>query len=161
MTVYVIDTSALISAKYYYPPKNMTSFWDDLHELNLKNKLIIIERVKSELKSEYLKDDFLKDKIITKEDTPEVIKHLNVLMKSLPKKHQVGLTQWLKVADPYVIATALKIINETNENTYVLHGELARGEMIKIPYLCNLLKIRHDKIHRIITEEDFEYNKVS
>jgi hypothetical protein len=161
MIKYVIDSSSFINAGKFYPKKSFESFWTRVLELNQEGKVIIIKRVKEELLKgcDYLSQEFIKTINVTNEDIPEVINLFGEIMNALPEQNREGLGNWIKGTDPYVIAYAF-YLKKKGDTVILIHGESEKGKRIKIPYVCNVLKLTHDEIHRIIREEDFKFKLV-
>jgi len=157
---YVIDTSALIDAKETYPPENFKPFWDLLHEMNDTGRLIIPKKVKEELEKgkDFLSNEFLINKKTTEDEDEETVNCLGYIMKKIPKGNRDGFQSWLKSPDPFVIACTLRISRQIDEkNVMLIQCEVARGEKIKIPYVCNLLGIEVGKMSKLIIEEKIQF----
>lgn len=162
MIKYIVDASALINGNQYYPQENMGPFWEKLHELNKEGRLIIIKKVKEELKKgcDFLRNDFLENKVISDEEIKEIISLFPGILSKLPRDNMIGFESWLKDADPYVVAYAL-FLKERGEDVVLLHGEVENGNRIRIPYVCNKLSINHGPIHIIIREEKLKFGLVN
>jgi hypothetical protein len=158
MDKYIIDTSALISAKNYYPPKNFEPFWKFLIDLNKKDKLIVIDKVKEEIQNGYdfLKTDFAPKITASNSEIPEVINLFPFIMKSLSSSQKIGFSQWLKCPDPYVIAYGEYLKRDGNE-IIILHGEKESGLKIRIPFVCNIIGLNQALVHRLIEEENLSF----
>jgi hypothetical protein len=158
MFKYIIDASALINAKQYYPPENIPDFWLKLHELNARGNLIIIKKVKSELERGYdfLSENFFKDKVITNEEISEVVTKFPLIVNSLQVSQQGGFSSWLKDADPYLIGYAL-YLKDSGEKVMVLHGEKANQGKIRLPPVCKHFNIKNDSIDALIKEEKMKF----
>jgi len=158
MDNYVIDTSALVTAKNYYPPKNFKPFWDFLIKLNKKHKLIIIDKVKTEIENgyDYLSNDFAKKITTSDSDISEVVNLFPQIMKSLSGSQKIGINQWLKCPDPYVIAYGYYLKND-GKDVIILHSEKESGLKIRIPYVCNIIGLKQALVHRIIEEEKLSF----
>jgi len=159
LTIYVIDTSSLITAKFFYPPENVKPFWDLLHQLNINKKLHIIKRVKNEIKDDYLKNVFLKQKIISNENIQEVVDEMQDIVNNIPRSSVVGFESMLAKADPWIIAYAKYLQNHFLE-VYVITGELQSGNKIRIPMICNKISIKNERIHFLMTNENLKLSKI-
>ena len=159
MPEYVIDTSALIDAKEIFPPENFGSFWDRLHDMNIKSKLIITNKVKDELKkgNDFLSSTFLLNKKFTEDEDKETINYLQHIMNNLPKENFIGFQNWLKSADPFIIAFTLRISKLSGEKVILLHGEVERGKKLRIPYVCKHFNIEHGRMNKLIIEENIKF----
>ena len=159
MPKYVIDTSALINGKEIYPPENFGPLWDKLHDMNIEGKLIILNKVKDELKKgeDFLSSTFLKNKKFTDDEDSETIYYLQYIMKNLPKENLVGFQNWLKSADPFLIAYTLRISKLSGERVILLHGEVERGKKMRIPYVCKHFKIECGRMQKLIIEESIKF----
>jgi len=159
---YVVDTSALISAKDYYPPDNFSSFWDYLHRLNLDNKLIILKKVKEELAegNDYLSNTFFRGKIITDDEDQETIENLRFIVNRLEEDNKGGFQKWLIGADPYIVAYAYKLKKQFANGVILLTGEEEKGNIIKIPFVCRKFDIPFGKIPKLITEERINFSLI-
>lgn len=159
MVKYVVDSSALINAKQYYPVRNLKDFWDKIHEMNSDGKLFIIKKVKEELKRgfDFLSTDFFEDKVISNEEIAEVINKFEVIVNSLGNGYQVGFQRWLKDADPYVIAFAMHLSESVEEDVIVLHGEKENKAQIRIPMVCKKVNVKYGFVDEIIRLEDLQF----
>ena len=155
-----MDSSALISAKDYYPPDNFSSFWDYLHRINLDNKLIILKKVKEELAegNDYLSDAFFRGKKITDDEDQETIGNLKFIINKLEEDNKGGFQRWLKGADPYIVAYTYGLKKQLGDRVILLTGEEERGEIIKIPFVCRKFDITFGKIPKLITEEKINFS---
>ena len=155
-----MDTSALISAKDYYPPDNFSSFWEYLHKMNLDNRLIILKKVKEELAvgNDYLSNTFFQDKIITNEEDQETIENLKIIVNKLEEDNKAGFQKWLNGADPYIVAYAYGLKKQFGDGVILLTGEEEKGDIIKIPFVCRKFGIQFGKIPKLITEEKINFS---
>lgn len=162
MVKYVVDTSAFVMGEKYYPHEQIEAFWNKIHSFNKEGKLIIIKKVKEELKKGYdfLSNGFFENKVISNEEIDEIVSLFPKIVNGLPIGNRVGFESWLKYADPYVVAYAL-FLKEKGEEVILLHGEVENGSKIRIPYVCNILGIHHGPIHTIIREEKLKFELVS
>ena len=158
--IYIADTSAIIDAKYLYPPENFSPFWEKLHEMNKNNQFIILKKVKKELSKgdDYLSSTFLHDKIITEDEEERPVKCVMNIVKILESKHYTVFSKWLHTADPFVIGYALYIQKTTFHDVFLLHSEVERGRKIKIPMVCKLFKIPNGKMNKLIIMEKFKFS---
>jgi hypothetical protein len=155
-----MDTSALISAKDYYPPDNFSSFWNYLHKMNLDNKLIILKKVKEELTvgNDYLSNAFFRGKIITEDEDQETIENLKFIINKLEEDTKDGFQRWLKGADPYIIAYTYGLKKQLGDKVILLTGEEEKGEIVKIPFVCRKFDIPFGKIPKLIIEEKINFS---
>lgn len=153
---YIIDMSALKVSKEYYPPENATKFWNKLKDLNHEGKLVIINQIKEEInrgnETDYLKNDFVKNVIITNTEFPEIISILAKIGNEVQNDQKEGFRQWLKVADPYLIAYAF-YLKEQGEEVMVVHAEVERGNKLKIDSICIKYQILHNRIFELVKRE--------
>jgi len=155
-----MDTSALISAKDYYPPDNFSSFWVYLHKMNLDNKLIILKKVKEELVlgNDYLSNTFFREKIITDDEDQDTIENLKIIVNKLEEDNKAGFQKWLNGADPYIVAYAYGLKKQFGDGVILLTGEEEKGDIIKIPSVCRKFGIQFGKIPKLITEEKINFS---
>lgn len=152
--VYIIDTSALIDAKRYYPPSQFETFWEYLIDMTKKGDLIIINKVVDELKkgNDYLSDGFVKRIRITDAEEKEYLLSLQNIIKGINPSEYEGWKQWFKKADPWIVAVANKIKKSSLAEPIIIHNERTRGKQLKIETECLRLGIKNDRIHRIIRD---------
>ena len=127
--------------------------------MNIKSKLIITNKVKDELKkgNDFLSSTFLLNKKFTEDEDKETINYLQHIMNNLPKENFIGFQNWLKSADPFIIAFTLRISKLSGEKVILLHGEVERGKKLRIPYVCKHFNIEHGRMNKLIIEENIKF----
>ena len=160
--LFIMDTSALLDAKDYYPPELFESFWDYLIEMTTEGEMIIIDKVVDEIGrgSDFLSDDFIK---AIKVENSEKIEYINVLkeiMGNIDPSVSVGWRSWVRKADPWVIAVARYHQLSTLDNPIVIHNEVERGKQLKIETECKRLGIENGRIHRIIKDKKIKFGVI-
>lgn len=157
--VYIIDTSAFIDAKSYYPPESFGSFWKAIEDMTRNGEVIIISKVAEELKkgNDYLADEFLNNISVEDSEKMEYIRSIRELMKEVDPSSVQGWKSWVKKADPWVVAVAYHIKLSTLDDPIVLHNKVERGNQLKIETECRKLGIKNDRIHRLIKDKRIRF----
>ncbi|MCD6238669.1 MAG: DUF4411 family protein [Thermotogae bacterium] len=163
--IYVIDTSSLIEIKpENFPPDIYVSMWKDIENLIKSGRLISHKYVLEELrKYEGRRDEILKwaesHKEIFKDVTPQQIKLVKqILEKYYPLIDVNGRVE----ADPFVIALALEkdsqqtLFPSTFEKIVVTEEKL-KGGKIKIPFVCQQLKVDCINIFSMFRREGWKW----
>jgi len=159
--LYIIDTSALVDAKEYYPPDQFIDFWAYLIEMTKKGELIIIDRVADELRrgNDYLSKEFVRSIKIEDTDKEEYLHALSEIMKGLEPYQNIGWQSWIREADPWVIAVAVHI-KGISMNPIIIHNEVERKNQLKIESECRKHSIEQGRIHRIIKDKKITFGVV-
>ncbi len=133
---YTFDTCVFIDLFRFYPKDIFVSIWQLIEEKFLENKIIIIKDVVDELSEvhdavyEYVKEK--KKNII--ELTEDIQVNLTDIINRFPD--WISPFNGRNAADPCLVALGktfdLKVITQ----------ETIKGNKLKIPYVCNILKIR-------------------
>ncbi len=133
---FTFDTCVFIELFRKYPKDIFVSIWELIERQFLENKIIIIKDVFNELSEVH-------------DDVYEYVKEKKNNIIELTKEIQVNLTgiinrfpDWISpfngrnAADPCLVALGktfdLKVITQ----------ETIKGNKLKIPYVCNILKVR-------------------
>ena len=145
MSIYLVDTNFFIQAhRAYYPLDVAISFWNKVRQLAEEEKIISIDKVKSEL---YKNEDDLKkwcDSNLSAgffKDTEQAFTNYSKVANWAISKNGHYLPQALAeflntdVADAWLIAFALKNITSTVIVTYEI-SQPKRKSKIKIPDVC-------------------------
>ena len=143
---YIIDTSSLIDLARKNPFDVYPSVWANMEILIENKRLFSPKEVLYELGKQ--KDDLSewakKQKMLFVNPTPNQIKIVKNILRRFP--------QFVKKngeydADPWLIALAREIENNSanliNKSiTLIVSEEKLIGNKLKIPYVCNILKVR-------------------
>lgn len=133
---YTFDTNIFIELFRHFPDDIFVSIWDLIERKFLENRIVIVKDVVDELSRihdeayEYVKKR--KDNII--ELTENVQVNLRIIINRFP--NWISPFNGRNAADPCLVALGktydLKVITQ----------ETIRGNKLKIPYVCNILKVR-------------------
>ncbi|NHZ84750.1 MAG: DUF4411 family protein [Planctomycetia bacterium] len=156
---YCLDSNVLIQAwQKYYSPKYCQSYWDVLNDLGNQRIIFIPEMVYEEITrtdddlSEWLKSSMIEVKTI---DT-EVTKCLkNIYSADLNHKHMVDSKKGRSLADPWVIAHAMKeqaiVVTKEEKITAI------NSNKIKIPNVCDKMNVRWINDFEFVAELNIQF----
>lgn len=141
MSVYCIDTGALIELQRHYFPATFKSLWINLNDLVIDGRLVAPVQVRDETKD---REDFLSQwvgshSMIFKPNTQPILDCVSQLMKRFQKYAFLEpLTGGLREpADPYVIALAMANDDPVDGPRYiVVTSEKMKGNQERIPFIC-------------------------
>ena len=128
-TVYVIDTSALLRLELTFKRDNpvFTAIWEEIEDLIVQNRFLIIDFVEAEINDYRGKEIFLKEWV---------------------KKWRKRL---VVETDPASFNAARPIINEEYNTGFLKANKLAEGKEEADPYLIGFCKVHN---HVLITDEN-------
>jgi Domain of unknown function (DUF4411) len=163
MPLFIIDTNFFIqSHRITYPLDVAVGFWDTVSKIANENKIISIDKVKSEIYKnddeltnwigEHIPDDFFKST-----DNQEVIKSYREIVNWVNSKNTFylpkAITEFLDFdyADAWLVAYAHSLSAQcciiTQEKS-----EPNRKSKIKIPEVCNAFNIQYKNIIEMFRE---------
>ena len=158
--IYCLDTNVLIEAwQKYYSPKFCPDYWEILNELGAKERIFIPEMVYEEITrtedslSQWLKTNEIPVRKIDKAVT-ECLQ--NIYLKDPLHKFLVDNTKARSLADPWVIAHAMK-----EKATVVTKEEKVTAlssRRIKIPNVCENMGIRWINDFQLIEELNIRFS---
>ena len=136
-------------------------------KLNKEGRLIIIEKVKKELKKgqDFLSKDFFNDEniVVCDEKIPEVVNvHVRSVINSLPSNYGGSLGKWSKEdADVWLIAYTLYLNQDSLDSDgkfVILTGEKKDGRRLRIPFVAGKHNIKCLDIVDFFREEKLSFN---
>ncbi len=148
ITIYVIDSSSLIDFNKRYPMDVFPKLWGKVELLIKKGFLVSPKEVLKEIsrRDDTLKDWAKKQKKMFKELDAiqiEIVRKILAKYPSLAKPDKDG-----PQADPFVIALAMALDKDPQQTLFpvirkriIVTEEQLRGNMEKIPYVCQDYKI--------------------
>ena len=158
--IYCLDTNVLIESwQKYYSPKFCPDYWEILNELGAKEKIFIPEMVYEEITrtednlSQWLKASKIPIHKID-QDVTECLQ--NIYLKDPLHKFLVDNTKARSLADPWVIAHAMK-----EKSTVVTKEEKVTAlssRRIKIPNVCDNMGIRWINDFQLIEELNIKFS---
>jgi len=156
MTLYVLDTSALVDAwNKWYSPQAIPRFWDLLEELAVQRGALIPDAVMVEL--EAVDDDLHKwckanEKKLCIPASTEIQTVLAVISNKYPNLWRAG-SPGRNLADPVVIACARHL------GSAVVTHEQATGNLNgpRIPDVCRAESIRVLQMHQLVLEQGWVF----
>lgn len=156
---YCLDSNVLIQAwQKYYSPNYCKSYWDVLNDLGNQGIIFIPEMVYEEITrtdddlSEWLKSSMIEVKTID----VEVTKCLKNIYSADPNhKHMVDSKKGRSLADPWVIAHAMKeqaiVVTKEEKITAI------NSNKIKIPNVCAKMNVRWINDFEFVAELNIQF----
>lgn len=156
---YCLDSNVLIQAwQKYYSPNYCQSYWDVLNDLGNQGIIFIPEMVYEEITrtdddlSEWLKSSMIEVKTIDAEVT-KCLK--NIYSADSNHKHMVDSKKGRSLADPWVIAHAMKeqaiVVTKEEKITAI------NSNKIKIPNVCDKMSVRWINDFKFIIELNIQF----
>lgn len=145
MTVFSIDTSALIAARYeVYRPTTFPALWTALEQLIANGELVASEEVLYELQRQ---DDEL---LAWARNQPRLFIPLDETIEGAVRRivnvpHAINGKAMDNSADPFVIAVAM-----AKNGTVVSSEKPGSPSNPKIPYLCQHFNIPHQSLQEFV-----------
>lgn len=156
---YYLDSNVLIQAwQKYYSPNYCQSYWDVLNDLGNQGIIFIPEMVYEEITrtdddlSEWLKSSMIEVKTIDVEVT-KCLK--NIYSADSNHKHMVDSKKGRSLADPWVIAHAMKeqaiVVTKEEKITAI------NSNKIKIPNVCDKMNVRWINDFEFVAELNIQF----
>lgn len=156
---YCLDSNVLIQAwQKYYSPNYCQSYWDVLNDLGNQGIIFIPEMVYEEITrtdddlSEWLKSSMIEVKTIDAEVT-NCLK--NIYSADSNHKHMVDSKKGRSLADPWVIAHAMKeqaiVVTKEEKITAI------NSNKIKIPNVCDKMNVRWINDFEFVAELNIQF----
>jgi hypothetical protein len=159
--IYVIDTCSLIELEHHSPIDVFPSVWASLEDLIKKKLLFAPKEVLKEIKSEnnQLYNWSKKQKNFFRDVTPKQIEIVKKILQIYPSIVKIDRPN---CADPFVIALAIEMSNDSQKTLYpvkriVVTEEKLRGNSIRIPLICQTYSIDCINIIEMFREERLKF----